>query len=302
MKEYPVDLTYVGIGSAPHTPIETLFATPERDQLIPVFIRDQIGKKSIRILHFDPQLKKDVLHSYLCDRRMGFVYDPWKLHFWRSLRYNVEIVLLDFEFDYSNSFFDTITYNCTNANKQLIVQDYSGHDLQSDLIFRELFEASFQKDVFKKNILFDMTYRQDTGCMPNLAKYKPLYDPEGNFYNITLWTEDDFTHNIGISTQIDTIIYDFFRKQYKQILNDIHVDYRRKHLYKDSILFTNYDYTNETPAHALIIIMYEKLSKLISLFSKLGMNTATQMKFESLFSNYGNMEPYNWYKEANALV
>jgi len=303
----PREYTYVGIGSAPRFLNLDEF-TSKYDQIIPEFVRDIIRttNKTISIIHFDPQFDKayDFLIKYFRDSpnniAYNLVYNPSEqFNRWISKDHRIEITIININFYEQQNWFYHILINTTLANKyQLVVQKYTGHQL--DQIFKYLYEKNQNKDLFKQKILFDITYGSDCNCETDLIKYKPHYDPEGNFYNLLLYTGQELYNMFGIHPDIDARVQLYYIKEYKIIVNNIHVDYRRK---MQNIPIKKYKnlYDDNSTLDEIMQVLQNELQPSIRCFQELNLMTIEKQQIiDELFNNYRNYglktnpSVYNW--------
>jgi hypothetical protein len=292
-----VDYTYVGIGSCPHSPLDKIDAV--WDQVLPVFILDILNftSQTLRIIHFDPAFELEKTTKYfkmkLPSLSLTIADTYWK---WSDAR--VEIIIskepiyhvnnYDIALRSGDHFLKDLVDIIIKSGGKLVVQEYTGQELGDlrNLIFTML--SPDQKRIFKKKILFDITYGEACHCMTNMAKYKPLYDSYGDYFNFTLYTSDEIRGYIGMSANTDSLIYTHFYKQYASILDTIHLTYRRNIKKADNA-------TDENPDE-LMAILQAKLRSLFPIFHNLGALTPEkEATLETLFENYREIDMYKWY-------
>lgn len=193
-----------------------------------------------------------------------------------------------------------MTEHCIKSNCKLIVQEYTGAELNE--VCRNIYSKTSDRDLFKKNILFDVTYGEDCHCCTDLTKYKPIIDSEGNFCNITLFNSKDMIKSIGIRPEIDKYIKSFFIKKYKTILNDYHVDYRRK-LRGEQIMFKHHKYNDTFTPQEIMKLLLDELSIMYNIFRKFDMITPEkEYQIGILFINSDTKDVYNWYESINKII
>jgi hypothetical protein len=309
----PRDLTYFGIGTYPRVQLLEQF-TPEVDQLIPVFLKDQIKKSTdtIRILLIDPQFDKcmDFLHQYFLSTSYDLDYDDSDgFHRWISSDQRIEIFVINMYMRNTGSIgtygipheiiniHDTFLKDITNIilqnNSKLIVQDYTGADTRE--IFRNLYNISNNKELFKKKILFDITYGENH-CHIDLTTEKPIFDPRGDFINIILLNIDELRPLFDYHPKIKKYITDFYIAEYRKIVTIIPVDIRRKILIEsgEKIAFCEgtkkYQYTLNTSYDTLIRILQSELDCIIPVLIEV--NIIDERKrdyiYGELLTNYKN--------------
>ena len=307
---------YVGIGSCPHA--KTLAEYTESwNQILPVFVRDilTLRNQPIRILHFDPAFgyhkdRVDFVKEYVDSTDLALVHDP-TTNTWSNER--ISIMLSDKAFTHTDQhtpseksddwFLEELATHCISVDTKLIVQEFTGRDL--DIILKTAFRKSpFQKR-FKNTILFDITYGTASSCSTDMTKYKPFYDTRGNFYNLLLYTADELKRYIGIDARVDMYIKTYFTKQYQTLLNNYHVDYRRR-TRGETCLFKNELYMDTSEPEYIMELLEEELFTLLPVFQELKVVTPAKLsQLSNLFENYksyrGN-DMYKWYDQANSII
>jgi Fe-S cluster assembly iron-binding protein IscA len=307
---------YVGIGSCPHA--RTLEEYTENwNQILPVFVKDVLRSKltPVHVLHFDPAFgyhkeRVEFVDAYFKNTRLGLVRIP-ETNTWSNGR--LSVTLSDKAFNHTDKFLsaensddwflENLATHCISVDAKLVVQEYTGKDL--DLVLKAAFiKSPFQKK-FKENVLFDITYGTASSCQTDMATYKPLYDARGNFYNLLLYTPAELKEYIGFDPMIDTYIKIYFTKQYNMILNNYHVDYRRR-TRGETTLFKNDLYTDSSEPELIMDLLQAELCALLPVFRQLGVvsrdkNTQLHSLFETYKSYTGN-NLYRWYDLAKAVI
>jgi hypothetical protein len=330
----PRDLTYFGIGTYPRFLSLNKF-TPEVDQLIPVFIKEHIEKTSdtIRILLIDPEFDNcmDFLRHYFASTPYHLKYDDSEgFHRWISGDHRIEIIVINMYMRNTGSrgtyeqipevihSHDTFLRDFTNItlqnNSKLIVQDYSGADTRD--IFKKIYNNSINKKLFKKKILFDITYGENH-CHINLMTEKPIYDPIGDFINIMLLSIDELRPLFDYHPKIKKYITEFYIAKYKNIVTVIPVDIRRKVLIDsgEKIAFCDgsikYHYTLDTSYETLIRILQSELDSIIPGLIEVNIIDAGKRDYiyGELLTNYKNYtlvskpkDIYFWCEEFCSLL
>ena len=315
MIEQP-SFVYVGIGSCPHAKTLTEY-TDSWNQILPVFVRDILTLTSlpIRILHFDPAFgyhkdRVDFVKEYFDSTTLSLVHDT-TTNTWSNDR--ISIILSDKAFSHTDEhtpsegsddwFLEELATHCISVNSKLVVQEFTGRDL--DIVLKTAFRKSpFQKK-FKNTILFDITYGTASSCSTDLTQYKPFYDARGNFYNLLLYTADELKRYIGVDTRVDMYIKTYFTKQYQTLLNNYHVDYRRR-TRGEVCLFKNELYTDTSEPEYIMELLEAELFMLIPVFQQLKVVTLEKLSvlsnlFETYKSYKGN-DMYRWYDNAKAII
>jgi len=307
---------YVGIGSCPHA--QTLVDyTDKWNQILPVFVRDILEMTSlpVRILHIDPAFEYfghriEFLKEYFESTGLLLVHDS-ETSTWSNDRMSITIcgkafTHADQHISYEKSddwFLEELATYCISQETKLVVQEFSGRDL--DQVFKSAFNKSPTKKKFKNLILFDITYGTDSSCSTNLLNYKPLYDARGNFCNLILYTSDELKRYIGTDPRVDDYVKRYFTKIYEKILNNYHVDYRRR-TRGEANLFKNELYNDNSEPEYIMELLEGELCALIPVFRDLKVtNTEKESQLFTLFETYksfkGN-DMYKWYDLAKSVI
>lgn len=306
----PRDLTHIAIGSSPRCADMTKF-TPEIDQLLPQFIMKEIETttKTIRIIHIDEFTERSLpfLHEYFASfkvKGLNFRHDDSEgMNIWTTDDQRIEIIFLFINIfhgvnmnqgaDQQNDtwFLERMIKSILDNKNQLIVQEYTGHELTG--FFKMLYGANDRKELFKNNILFDITYGNDCSCMTNMTKHFPRYKPNGTFYNFLLYNYEEMLEFVGIDDKINDILKIYFLKKYNHNLDYYHVNYRRKIIGNSSMYnFPNYD---SLTAEEIMNLLIKELKPSIIIFELLGfINNAKSIEINDLFNDYKKYDMYDW--------
>jgi hypothetical protein len=306
----PRDLTHIAIGSSPRYGDMTKFI-PEIDQLLPQFMLKEIKTttKTIRIIHIDEFTERSLpfLHEYFASfsaKNLNFTHDNSEgMNIWTTDDQRIEIIFLFIQLNHglrvhsnpdaqNDSWFIEKMIETTLDNKnQLIVQEYTGHELTD--LFKMLYRANGRKELFKNNILFDVTYGNDCSCMTNMTIHFPRYKPDGTFYNFLLYNDKEMHEFVGIDDKINDILKVYFLKKYNHDLDFYHVNYRRKMIGTSSMYnFPNYD---SLSADEIMKMLIEKLKPSITIFELLGfIDHGKSVEINDLFNDYKNYDMYEW--------
>lgn len=264
--------------------------------------------KPTRIVNFDPGFDSPArsqisfLHEFFKSKDIGFTYDDSEgMHVWRSKDNIIEVIIVNIEFNYSGAhgsnennsdwFFQGLIDSSLQNNSKLIVQDYSGRNTRT--VFKMFFEMSPNKQEFKNNILFDFSYGNNH-CDIDLLKYQPIFDPSGNFVNIMLMSVEELLPLLHTHPFIDEHIHSHYISEYRNIIDVIPVDYRRKMKIEagDNIFgLVGYKnlYTIDTSFDEIINILRRELMPVLTAFREIGiMNPGKDAFIEDLLSNYRN--------------
>lgn len=309
----PRQFTYVGVGTNPHA------ATVEKlddawDQLMPVFVREQLHK-TVRVMHFDPAFdympdRLDFVKEYFATKYPSLVYadktEEKPYHSWSSPR--LEVLLAGESLDYkrshfpdephNESFLTKLTTMVVDSGGHSVLQDFSGRDPLG--AFKAAYDASPNKDQFKRRILFDITYG-NASCSTDLTVFKPIYDRRGDFINFTLFSADEIHRNIGHNPRLDELIKKYFIAKYKETLNHHHVNYRRR-VKGDTCLMKSELYDDKVEPQLIMDILQHELTAFIAIFKDLHLvDAAKGARFNELMENYATMDMYEWNTQVNRL-
>jgi hypothetical protein len=302
----PADFTYVGIGTNPHA-ATVAELNDFWDQLMPVFVRDQLHK-TVRVFHFDPafEYKMNFIKEYYATKYPELVYSQQSgYHGWFSPRLEVYLapVVLMRKSDYNpdgadDEFLSSLSNIIVDQGTQIVVQDFSGQDLQAP--FKAAYEASTNKPVFKRKVLFDITYG-NASCMTDLTKYKPIYDRHGNFVNFTLFTASEIEQAIGHDKRLDELAAKHFVAKFKSTLSFHHGNYRRR--INGDICFVKTEYYDGMAAPDLIMgVLQHELTALFAILKRLGLTTVEkENQFTDLMLNYASINMYDWNTHLNKM-
>lgn len=304
---------YVGVGSCPHIrTVEEL--TPRWDQLLPCFVKDiaQNKNEKIQILHIDPQFAnsleflKEYFEVHLPD---AVFYDIDGVYIWESSRIQVICAPTRFSHpgphtqDNDEWFLEALADEALCHSFRMVYQEYTGYETLS--LFKKLYEMCDEslKRRFRNLILFDVSYGNDNGCSTDLTKYKPIYERNGMFLNIQLLSNEELFEKVDVHPSIREILCRNILGNYRRILNDIHVDYRRK-MNGEYVFHPNqYGYTDSSSPSEIMWILEQEIFKCVPLLQKLGLlsHNATQ-KLKDYFLDYSRIDRYKWYQEVFNLV
>jgi hypothetical protein len=292
--------TYIGIGSAINCSLEQL--NEKNDQIVPVFIRNLLAeKKSVFSIHFDPFFKLDVMKEYFKERHsmmefkdLGFAW------LWSCVGHTILICpkafehkQIDHDVGSDDLFLMELISHSIASNKKMILQEYTGFD--TVCILKKLFAEFNDKWRFKENILFDISYGTDCGCQTDLTKYGPLTKRNGDFYNFLLYSESELLAVIGKDPMMDTLIYGYFKKKWIQVLNDNHVNYRRR-LKGEDCLFRSDVYDTTSSPSIIMEYLQNQLVQMMVIFHRLGsIDDAKEKEFNALLDGFAEWDVYKWY-------
>jgi hypothetical protein len=302
------EFTYVGIGSNPHA-ASLVELSAEWDQLMPVFVREQLHK-TVRVIHFDPAFANNLefVKTYFTTKYPGLYHQyANEIHTWASPRLEIHILCETFEHKdkwhpeaKDDEWFLAALSNLIVAQRgHLVVQDFSG--ASQDESFKAAYKASSQPHLFKRRVLFDVTYG-NASCQTNLTVHKPIYDSRGDFINFTLFDHHEIQEVIGQNPRVDKLARRYFIEKYRSILNFHHVNYRRR--VKGDTCLNNCGLYDDTSAPALIMdILQGELSSVLTILKRLAAIDATkETQFHALMDKYASVDMYDWNTMVNKLV
>jgi len=315
----PRDMTYFAIGSAPHMTVDQIAKSRKWDQIIPEFMVDIINRtdKTIRIIHFDPEFsrKDEFLNQYFnryqkATFNLTFNLDTSDgLNVWKTDDHRIEVFIIAKPFNHltrhhgneevHDDFLHELNEMTITSGNQLIVQEYTGHELGH--LSKQMFHKSSNKDLFKRKILYDVSYGNDCHCGTDLERYKPIYNEYGDFNNLTLFNSDEMKEHIGKNPEMDKILKVNFIKQFNTVLN-IHVDYRRRLQNLGDNLGRHHRYDNSSSADEIMSVLQDELTKCISILDRFQMITPNKINsMDFLFKNYKVIDMHKWYEYAKLI-
>jgi hypothetical protein len=313
VNQYPKTFLYFGVGSCPHArTVEDL--SPKWDQLLPCFVRDiyQTKASRLQVLHVDPQFAnhRDFLIAYFAKHLPESVfYDDGTLMIWEADR--IQVICAATHFYHPNTyndenhiwFLDALTEEALVNGYKLVYQEYTGQEIKE--LFLKLYTScddNLQRR-FRRQILFDVSYGTDTGCMTDMEKYKPFYEPNGDFLNLQLYSEKELFDRIHTHPAINEVLFKTLLGKYRMLLNEIHVDYRRK-LNGDTLFHPDtYGYDAHSSPQEILASLERELFKIVPQLQKIGlMNQESQNLLRSYFEQASTMDRYKWYDNVFKLV
>lgn len=303
-----VDLTYMGIGSAPHAYTLEEYTTKSQ-QILPPFLQDDYAahpEKTFRVIHFDPAFagKQQFLQTYFESLGWGLVSnlrEETSPSIFCIRNHRIEILLVPESFYHSSQkretdqtwFLEVLLESMLRTQRQkFILQEYTGYETES--LYHTLCQ-SLSKEKMKRQVLFDISYGTDTGCSTDLDVHKPYYNEEGNFMNLLLMNAEELVRIIGQSEAIDKILRQKLYGRFMTDLNRYHVDYRRS-LQGEAPFHQTHEYNHTTPSDEIMRVLQRTLGDQCAPLEKLGiLNVASRRELERLFVTYQTYNPYTWY-------
>ena len=327
----PRDLTYLGIGSGPST---TEPLTAETDQIMPSFLRQELGKAPVRAIHFDPALHENqgrermaFLSAYFEKSFPGLTHSvPTRdqpFHKWSSPQLEVIVVpeALYYQGDAQvfsphprrdqddEEFLTRISHAVIHSGGRLVVQDFSGRSQVGPL--KRVFQAMSPDEqiAFKERVLFDMTYG-DGHCSPDMKSMKPLTDAHGHFINFALFNSEEKRAAIATHPELRPIAHAQLVAQFKSVLNEHYPQYRQTML---SDVEGIDPATRHAHAAAIMTVLREGLSRQIEVLRQIpqAISEARFLEFQELLARLeaqtqqgksAKQAIYDWYTQANRLL
>jgi hypothetical protein len=288
---YPREYTYIGIGTKNRTNDLEKFI-PDFDQILPCFL-DGV-KKSIRAIHFDPAFRPDHDHGFLERYFQGKGFIQQEQYMWTSSRIEVIVIPQNLSDD---SFLKEMIQQTIDSSSQLVVQQFTGHELLP--LFKQLY-LEFnpeQQSYIRQNVLFDITYGADCNCGTPMTQYAPVVDSDGHFYNFSLFTHEEQLAFIGRHPSLDKLIAKKILASLSKILNEDSVNYR-KAVRGEPLLFKS-DTTNP---EEIMRTLLRRVSEILAIMDKLGILTPEKKQlFATHSQNYKELDMYKWYSDMTKL-
>jgi len=292
------DITYVGIGSAPYAPTLEEY-NDKHNQLLPPFIRTLMEKhKTVSILHFDPMFEQHLpfLKLYLETTFPGI--DRREQYYWCMPGFEIRCVPSMFDHENDDWFLESLGTQIMFRGDQLIVQEYTGTNLIRS--FKRAYERASHKPLFKKSILYDITYGKDCSCGTDLTKHAPFYDSDGNFLNPLLMTNEEILANID-NMPADRLV-PFLIKRFTDALQLHHFNYRRR-LYGAVCLYSCEFYAVDAEPTVIMDALQRELKIIVEILTRLNVLKATQIEtFQTYMNNYIEYDVYKWVTELSSLM
>jgi hypothetical protein len=251
-------------------------------------------KKSIRAIHFDPAFTPEYDRGFLerYFQSKGFV--QCEQYIWTSSRIEVIVIPQNLSDD---SFLKEMIQQSIDSSSQLVVQQFTGHELLP--LFKQLY-AQFnpeQRKYIKQNVLFDITYGADCNCGTPMTQYEPIVDSDGKFYNFALYTHEEQLAFIGTHPTMDKLISTKLLANLSKVLNEDSVNYR-KAVRGEPLMFNSHSTDPEEIMRSLL----RKISEILAIMDKLGILTPEKKElFEVCSRNYKDIDVYKWYSDMTKL-
>lgn len=302
LEQHPVELSALLIGCSPRFNAFNNF-TDDINQIYPLFLRKNTTN-SIRVFCVDPALGQDgnpeLIDTYfksLNFSKSEFGYKTPK----------VEICIIPKHFYDDNEddikFLKFLMNSTLLFNSKLIVQRFTGSELYdlSKLMFKKFTE--FEQSELINNVLFDLTYGYDCSCSTPMSKYEPIYLKDGELFNLTLYNPEQVIKFIGVSEKIDNLILRFNKKIYVSLIEQHHINYRRRYL-KEPL--GNYSYVEEYDDSAtgeeIMAIIKKILNPYIKILNLLINPSETALAYQKdMLDNYTKYDKYRWYSEMKQI-
>ncbi len=197
-------------------------------------------------------------------------------------------------------FFQTLVQDILNTKGKLLIQEYTGYDLED--LNQKLFACCSEKEKYKRRILVDMTFGTDLGCSTDMTVAQPFYHYDNSFINLHFMNEQDMKRWVGISEKLDTLIKKKCLSNFYHTLNQYHVDYRRR-CKGENNMYGSSDYDNITSPDTIMEALQRRLLKCFDiLLTTRVVGKQQEALLKELFTNYKNDDPYKWYDKVSTLV
>jgi len=312
------DLTYVGVGSAIH---DLPGLSSKSDQIVPVFVSDILREnRKVTAIHFDPMFRFDIMEEYFKQRypmaefsHLGYAW------YWKFGLLEVYILPKSFEhksrapafgggdpednddIDFLTALIDKVL---RSPGGRLVFQQYTGYDPVAT--FKDLYAATKRPADFKDRILFDISYGADTGCCTDMSRWKPILAPHGGYMNFLLYDVDEMRSIIGFRQDVDSLIYGYFKKNFVQLVNDNHVNYRRRVKGEDCMFTVGVPYSATADPDEIMRHLIGRINWHADIFRRLGYLTPeNEIKLAQLLLTYKpsqGVNVYDWYSAVTKIV
>lgn len=314
VNQVPKTFLYFGVGSCPHVSSPDKLE-PNYDQLLPCFVKDIYQSKPssrLQIIHVDPAFarEQDFLKAYFAlHLPEAFFYEHDELMIWEASR--IQVIIAPIRFSHPSSydkedstwFLDSLTEEALDHGFQMVYQEFTGQEMKP--LFLKFYEAldTNLRQRFRRQVLFDVSYGTDTGCSTNMVKFKPFYEPDGSFLNLQLYSQEELLQRINTHPAINEILFKTALGTYRKILNEIHVDYRRKQngdpLFRPNV----YGYSDVSSPNQIMGCLRNELYRVIPQLQKLGaFSNEAMQKLEQYFEQTQTIDRYKWYELVFNLV
>ena len=304
---------YIGIGtSARKYTLEEY--DDDMNQLYPIFMRTLYKDKQKLLVHFDEQFSSKNQQSFVELYLKSNEFQNITSGIWYSPKQNCKAIIVSNHLSENERFdiLDKISRTTLKTNAKIIAQEFTGRQLLPS--FRQFFQQEFslkEKEILRNNVVWDITYGQECHCMTPLTQYKPIvkdwtkskdgvvmYDKDSqDFFNIWSYSNEELINYINYSPAIDKILYEYFYKQFRKIIDTHHVNYRRK-LLGESLLTSTNAYNESSSPNEIMEYIIKELDPMIRILFR--MSSMTQIEKDSFtfkLISYKNYDPYKWYKE-----
>ena len=253
--------------------------------------------KTIRAIHFDPEFSNiEFLHEYF--KSKGLIPEGYCM--WRTPDFKMEVIINPIALTDKN-FYWKIVDQTVDLGSQLVVQEYTGHQLIE--IFKEIYlnAAPNVRSYIRDNVLFDFTYGTECHCDTPMLEHYPLVDKYGKFYNFILYRDSEIPDLIGLHPKMDGLIERYINKKLSDELNHHHVNYRRA-TRGESFLYSTYEYPAGSSPGLIMSVLLKKISDILVILQRLGKFTPEKKElFDTYSKNYKDIDMYKWYTEMMKL-
>lgn len=199
----PVDITYIGIGSAVVRDIK-----PENMQQFPPFLQSIYNTTDlkIRIINIDLNFEK----PYLLPQFISDLTPITEKHYEKD---RLEIIYIDRGYDLNE--LNNINKIIMDQKKLLIVGIYTGTPVETiETHFYNLYNTTKYKELFEKYITYDFSNDGYGGCMYNLLENTPIF----NFNKMQIIKLNNISPNMFVETLLKYIENEIIITKLKNII------------------------------------------------------------------------------------
>jgi hypothetical protein len=221
----------------------------------------------------------------------------------------LEVIITEDALEYKNKFYEReenhepflqeFSETILETGGQLVVQDFTGREMET--VFKRVYEKSSNKELFKRKILFDITYGH-ASCMTDLTKNTPIYDSSGDFMNFLLYSPREIIIAIGKDTRLDGFIKEHYVKKFREALNTHHVNYRRR-TKGEACMYRSELYDDTSKPELIMGYLQNELADNFLILKELGAFTEEkEHEYRYLMKYYDRVNMYDWNTAVSRLV
>lgn len=294
-------LTYIGIGTGVYHRERTIKNyTDEINQIFPWFLRKWLNENNgrLKIINydfvFDKKEQQDFINEYFNSLNLEKIEDKWL-----SKDKRIEISIISKEItdeDRNEIIINLIKEIAIKQKNKFILQEYTGIEINP--IFMKIYNSNMfseiEKELIKKNALCDFTYGEACHCMTPMTKYEPLMI-ENDFLNLNCLSKEELIKLIKKDQKIDNLLINKFKKEYIELINIHHTNYRAR-IKGNCCMYNVSDYYKDTDPSNIMDFLLGKLYDIKFILSKLiEISEDIQNKQFKMMNNYYDYDVYEWY-------